>query len=276
MGDYEVPGYRLKQTMNDDKWPLRTSTITTQTDHGMSCRSNEDSPLLRLKMNKYLPVVAIKKHNAAWRPEFESLLAVVLSVTFIISICSSEATTAAATEVLVYKVSGPRSGDEITHILAEPAPYVYVNFRPVIGILAQDYYGPVGNKTSFIAASYVKWIEGAGARVLPIFLNKTEAYYDEVINLVNGVLFPGGAVHIDKDTGYGMTGRLLYKKVLERNQKEFLPLWGTCLGMELVLYAHLNGVDPRIRCSSTDDAVPLNFTNTRGRLFGSAPSDVMT
>ncbi|OQR71828.1 gamma-glutamyl hydrolase A-like [Tropilaelaps mercedesae] len=106
--------------------------------------------------------------------------------------CGSQPTTAAATEVLVYKVSGPRSGDEITHILAEPAPYVYVNPRPVIGILAQDYYGPVENKTSFIAASYVKWIEGAGARVLPIFLNKTEAYYDEVINLVNGVLFPGG------------------------------------------------------------------------------------
>ncbi|OQR71829.1 gamma-glutamyl hydrolase A-like [Tropilaelaps mercedesae] len=127
----------------------------------------------------------------------------------------------------------------------------------LLAVLLSDYYGPVENKTSFIAASYVKWVEGAGARVLAIFLNKTEAYYNEVLNLVNGILFPGGAVHIDRDTGYGLPGRLLYKKVLERNQKEFLPLWGTCSGMELILYAHLNGVDPRIRLEAPFVILPF-------------------
>lgn len=66
-----------------------------------------------------------------------------------------------------------------------------LNSRPVIGVLAQDYYGNVAGKQSFIAASYVKWLESGGARVMPVFVNQSEEYYDEVLNLVNGLLFPG-------------------------------------------------------------------------------------
>lgn len=65
------------------------------------------------------------------------------------------------------------------------------NDRPVVGIVAEDYYGSVPGKTSYIAASYVKWVEAAGARVLPIFINQTAEYYDQVLDLVNGVIFPG-------------------------------------------------------------------------------------
>lgn len=57
----------------------------------------------------------------------------------------------------------------------------------------------------------------------------------------------GGAVHIDKDTGYGTSGRLIYKKIHKRNLDGYLPLWGTCLGMELVIYSHLDRKDPRTR-----------------------------
>ena len=63
--------------------------------------------------------------------------------------------------------------------------------RSIIGILAVDYYGPIPGKSSYIAASYVKWVETGGARVLPIFLNRTEEYYDRVLNVVNGMLLPG-------------------------------------------------------------------------------------
>lgn len=66
-----------------------------------------------------------------------------------------------------------------------------VNDRPVVGIVAEDYYGSIPGKSTYIAASYVKWAEAAGARVLPIFINRTEEYYDRVLDLVNGVIFPG-------------------------------------------------------------------------------------
>lgn len=66
-----------------------------------------------------------------------------------------------------------------------------VNNRPVVGIVAEDYYGTVSGKTTYIAASYVKWVEAAGARVLPIFINQTDEYYDRVLGIVSGVVFPG-------------------------------------------------------------------------------------
>jgi len=46
---------------------------------------------------------------------------------------------------------------------------------PIIGVLTQEVYtgGLISrhfdNKTSYIAASYVKYLEGAGARVVPIW-----------------------------------------------------------------------------------------------------------
>lgn len=55
------------------------------------------------------------------------------------------------------------------------------NERPIVGILAQEVTDIISKKypysKSYIAASYVKAIEGSGARVIPIFINKNEAYY---------------------------------------------------------------------------------------------------
>ena len=53
------------------------------------------------------------------------------------------------------------------------------NMQPVIGILAQnlsetDQYP----KANYIAASYVKFIEMFGGRVVPIFPNKDDDYYE--------------------------------------------------------------------------------------------------
>lgn len=50
---------------------------------------------------------------------------------------------------------------------------VECNDRPVVGILAQESYSvnkffPNEKYRSYIAASYVKYVESAGARVIPI------------------------------------------------------------------------------------------------------------
>ena len=76
-----------------------------------------------------------------------------------------------------------------------------INYRPIIGILAQElssslepWYGD--NYTSYIGAAYVKYIEQAGARVVPVLINQTDEYYDTIFKSTNGLLIPGGAVSI--------------------------------------------------------------------------------
>lgn len=41
-------------------------------------------------------------------------------------------------------------------------------------------------------ADYVKWIEAAGARVVPLYYDAPETEIDAVLQQVNGVIFPGG------------------------------------------------------------------------------------
>lgn len=66
-----------------------------------------------------------------------------------------------------------------------------VNEYPIVGILAQEMSKsleaayPTEYK-SFIAASYVKFIEGGGARVVPVFINQTRSYYEDIMSKING------------------------------------------------------------------------------------------
>ncbi|KAF3782650.1 Gamma-glutamyl hydrolase 2 [Nymphaea thermarum] len=78
-----------------------------------------------------------------------------------------------------------------------PFPDPALNYRPVIGILSHPGDGASGrlnnaSNASYIAASYVKFVEAAGARVIPLIYNEPEEVLLEKLNLVNGVLFTGG------------------------------------------------------------------------------------
>jgi gamma-glutamyl hydrolase len=81
--------------------------------------------------------------------------------------------------------------------------------RPIIGIYTQstDSDEPTveglgekvsnNNDTSYIAASYIKYIQMSGAQVVPIFAYSNRTYFDELLPRINGVLFPGGDTDID-------------------------------------------------------------------------------
>ncbi|KAG7231285.1 hypothetical protein INR49_012116 [Caranx melampygus] len=62
------------------------------------------------------------------------------------------------------------------------------NDRPIIGILAQEVFSPKPNQTSYIAASYVKFLEAAGARVVPVMINQPLKDYRALFNSINGGL----------------------------------------------------------------------------------------
>ncbi|PWA53287.1 Peptidase C26 [Artemisia annua] len=112
-----------------------------------------------------------------------------------------------------------------------------VNFGPIIGILSHPSDGASGRlndapNVSYIAASYVKFVESAGARVIPLIYNEPPEILQRKLNLVNGVLFTGGwakkGLYVDVVDG-------IFKHVLKKNDAgEHFPLFAICLGFELI------------------------------------------
>ncbi|KAF8715785.1 hypothetical protein HU200_026734 [Digitaria exilis] len=118
---------------------------------------------------------------------------------------------------------------------AQPDPAAYD--RPVIGIVSHPGDGAGGRisngtATSYIGASYVKFVEAAGARVIPLVYNEPEERLLEKLSLVNGVLFTGGS---EKQGVYFETIKKVFQHVLDKNDAgEPFPLFAQCLGFELV------------------------------------------
>ncbi|XP_074800412.1 gamma-glutamyl hydrolase-like [Natator depressus] len=148
------------------------------------------------------------------------------------------------------------------------------NERPIIGILAQecDFTSFSRFGSSYIAASYVKFLESAGARVVPIRLNHSEEEYEKIFQSINGVLFPGGGVDL-KTSEYSRIARIFYNKALKANDKgDYFPVWGTCLGYEELTY--LTSGEILLTWTNTEDfALPLNFTTAAqdSRMFKNFP-----
>ncbi|XP_061121988.1 gamma-glutamyl hydrolase [Syngnathus typhle] len=150
------------------------------------------------------------------------------------------------------------------------------NDKPIIGILAQDLSKPPENKTSYIAASYVKFLEAAGARVVPIRINQTDKEYRRLFDSINGVLFPGGGASI-VSSGYQRSAKIFYEMSLEAKQRgDLFPIWGTCLGLEQLLVL-TNGVSLLTRTNTSDVSLPLDFTKEAkgSRMFRDFPAELM-
>lgn len=111
---------------------------------------------------------------------------------------------------------------------------------PIIGIYTQTDTSdePKGegvklaSNYSYIAASYVKYIQISGAQVVPIFAyTKDRAYFDNLLPKLNGVLFPGGGSAIDITNTWTKNADYILKYAIEQNKKgNPFPVWGTCLG----------------------------------------------
>ena len=77
----------------------------------------------------------------------------------------------------------------------EPKPKHKINTRPIIGILSQqskpEFEPNINMSTSYIAASYVKWIEAAGGQSVPILNTYSKSHVLKIMSRINGVLIPG-------------------------------------------------------------------------------------
>ncbi|CAG9812107.1 unnamed protein product [Chironomus riparius] len=180
--------------------------------------------------------------------------------------------------ILTFFVSNINSDQQNLDIFSLPQ----VNHEPIIGIMAIDMSYYIQSKYteqyfSFISASYVKFVEGGGARVVPVWIGKELRYYEDIMAKLNGILLTGGTVWFN-DSAYADTGEIIYKIATKLNDNgDFFPLWGTCLGFELLTYLSANRSEHRAICSSTNQALPLEFKENfrSSRMFKDASDEVI-
>ncbi|AES66560.2 gamma-glutamylhydrolase [Medicago truncatula] len=133
-----------------------------------------------------------------------------------------------------------------------PAPDSSLYYQPVIGILSHPGDGASGrlsNATdaSYLAASYVKFVEAGGARVVPLI--------------------------------YTEPWEILLKKVLEKNDAgDYFPLYATCLGFELITMIVSEDNDILEDFAAENQASSLQFVenvNIKESVFQRFPPDLL-
>lgn len=104
--------------------------------------------------------------------------------------------------------------------------------QPVIGIVSQTIEAEMTDPAfdqyqSYIMSSYVKYFEAQGARVVPLLITQSDEEIFELLEHLNGIVFPGG------NGNYLDVGEKIFKKVKEFNDNgQFYPLFGICQGYE--------------------------------------------
>ena len=129
------------------------------------------------------------------------------------------------------------------------------NDRPIIGVLVQEISQVFemmypGRYDAYIAASYVKWVESGGARVIPIWTGRDENYYKNLMLKINGVLLPGGNIDKYEKGGYAEAAEYIVNIAEEFNSiKDYFPIFGIGLGMDYMLFLANDGNDMTVDCN---------------------------
>ena len=106
---------------------------------------------------------------------------------------------------------------------------------PVIGILSSPNEESDPAQGSFITDHYVKFLEAAGARVVPVVYDQSRESLDALQSKLNGILFTGGGLTLAEDSTYYQAAKRIYE-----NAKRYtdsgnpFTLWGTCMGFQLL------------------------------------------
>ena len=137
-----------------------------------------------------------------------------------------------------------------------------LNNRPIIGILAQNITRPTPgvNGSSYIVASYVKFLESAGARIVPIPTSLKEEELKYLFSRINGLLLPGGDCAFETSKYYQHAALFFKWAVQATDEGDYFPIWGTCQGFQ-TLTEIVAGTDSIMSPSNSwNTAWPLNLT----------------
>eukprot|EP00884_Botryococcus_braunii_P017094 jgi/Botrbrau1/4068/Bobra.152_3s0024.1 len=157
------------------------------------------------------------------------------------------------------------------------ADHSKVNNRPLIGILTQR-DDPARGKDSYIASSYVKFVESAGARAVPIFCDMPAAEVERRFNIVNGFLLPGGSAILRPGHHWFDTAKLMLDLAMDANDRgDYFPVLAICLGFETLSIAISGNTSLLTRYDAEDTAAPLFFTDQakKSRFFGSMRKEIV-
>lgn len=123
----------------------------------------------------------------------------------------------------------PGANDWIQRLAKKPI----LSPKPLIGILSQACHKCPGK--SYVAAAYVKWVEAAGGRAVPIRYYASDKELKRLFNSVNGLIFPGGLTDLYMNDPYVVAAKKLHTWAAEANDAgEVMPIQGTCLGHQLL------------------------------------------
>lgn len=152
-----------------------------------------------------------------------------------------------------------------------------LNERPIIGVLSQP-GDPAPKSMSYIAASYIKWVESAGARVIPIFYDMNTDEVRERFKVINGLLIPGGGARLSPGHRFYDTAKLLVDLALEANDNgDYFPVHGTCLGLETLAHVISQNYTILTDFDAQDAAAPLLYTHNAeaSHMVKALPPDVV-
>lgn len=107
--------------------------------------------------------------------------------------------------------------------------------------------------------------------------NKSSKRHFEFIRKYS-ILIPGGAVHYEKDqcqehlrNDVVQSSRYIYEiaQKLAEEDHNYFPLWGTCLGYQLLLIHSANEGDIRISCQRMNCCLPQQLASMEGIKYSS-------
>eukprot|EP00111_Clytia_hemisphaerica_P007446 TCONS_00021640-protein len=155
----------------------------------------------------------------------------------------------------------------------------FVNNRPIIGIVAMKMKGgktvteyPALKGQDYFGASFVKWVESVGGRVVPIPEDIGKFSLLKLLNKINGVILPGG------DGDFQRVAKIIvqYSRKQKVKKNRLFPVLGICLGAQILMKIQTTQKILKSTDSYNMD-LPLIFTKHRrkSQLFGHAPEDLI-
>ena len=102
-----------------------------------------------------------------------------------------------------------------------------------VGIITMPHVRSVNKSTSHIMSSYVEWFSTRNVQVMaiPYDTPRPEWYFHRI----DGLVIPGGGAKKNVILYQTCLSFLKYSLELWKNKKQLFPIWGTCLGFEIII-----------------------------------------
>ena len=130
----------------------------------------------------------------------------------------------------------------------------YNEYKPVIGIYGnpnpeEDY---LKGDSDYVPQPYINWLESLGADIMIIHQWYSEEEIKHILTKINGIFFLGGGREFNIYSNWEKKALIILNNSIKNN----IPLWGTCLGFELMFY--LISEDENILNNDYDDFTRLH------------------